>query len=36
MDTGWGGGEIREAKYGTPFPYANVLVIGIIKHKMIA
>ena len=27
-----GGGEIREAKYGTPFPYANMLVIGIIKR----
>ena len=27
-----GGGEVREAKYGTPFPYANVLVIGIIKR----
>ena len=27
-----GGGEIREAKYGTPFPYANVLVIGIIRR----
>ena len=27
-----GGGEIRKAKYGTPFPYANMLVIGIIKR----
>ena len=27
-----GGGEIREAKYGTPFPYANALIIGIIKR----
>jgi hypothetical protein len=27
-----GEGEIREAKYGTPFPYANALVIGIIKR----
>ena len=27
-----GGGNPREAKYNTPFPYANVLVIGIIKR----
>lgn len=27
-----GGGEIREAKYNSPFPYANVLVIGVIKR----
>ena len=27
-----GGGEIYEAKYGTPFPNANVVVIGIIKR----
>ena len=27
-----GGAEIREAKYGTPFPYANALVIGVIKR----
>jgi hypothetical protein len=27
-----GGGEVREAKYGTPFPHANVLAIGIIKR----
>jgi hypothetical protein len=26
-----GEGEIREAKYGTPFPYANVVVIGVIR-----
>ena len=27
-----GGGEIREAKYGVPFPYANAIVIGVIKR----
>ena len=27
-----GRGEVREAKYGTPFPNANVLFIGVIKH----
>ena len=27
-----GGGEVRETKYGAPFPYANVLAIGIIRR----
>lgn len=26
------GGEVHYAKYGTPFPYANAIVIGVIKR----
>ena len=32
IQVGVGGGGLREAKYGTPFPYANVLVIGVIRR----